>query len=273
MIIAGAVPIKGMELIKGPVKLNKDTFEIKNKELPISMGTCALLGAAFKTLEYFGKEDELTFITAGDVGEGDGSLEIYEELREINDDLTIIHYIKPKISEIIKVDFSKNVIGDAGGMYAGKAAGIGNKFHMFFPDVGELAFLADENSSHPAYVRGFISEIDDQEIPKLIKMAYTQKMPKNMVVKGSKDHIVNEGNIIETVEYPKFEAMECIGGTGDTLTGIASSLIACGFKTEKAGILGCKLNRKLGELVKPRPDTQIYEIIQKIPEALKEFDL
>ena len=38
-------------------------------------------------------------------------------------------------------------------------------------------------------------------------------------------------------------------------------------------ITGCKLNRKLGELVKPRPDTQIYEIIQKIPDALKEFDL
>ena len=86
-------------------------------ELPISMGTCALLGAAFKTLEYFGKQAELTFITAGDVGEGDGSLKIYDELHELNDDLTIIHYIKPKISEIIKVDFSKKVIGDAGGMY------------------------------------------------------------------------------------------------------------------------------------------------------------
>ena len=73
---------------------------------------------------------------------------ITSDLKEINEDLTVIHYIKPKISEILKIDFSKPIIGDAGGMYAGKAAGIGDKYHMFFPDVGELAFLADEKSSH-----------------------------------------------------------------------------------------------------------------------------
>jgi len=273
MMVAGAMPIKGMELIKGHVKLEKNKIYVQNKEFPISMGTGALIGASFKTLEYFGKEDELVFLTAGDIGEGDGSSKIYSDLKEINEDLTVIHYIKPKISEILKIDFSKPIIGDAGGMYAGKAAGIGDKYHMFFPDVGELAFLADEKSSHPAYVRGFISEIDDKEIPKLIEMAYKQKMPEHMVVKGEKDHIVQNGKIIDSVEFPKVKAMECIGGTGDTLTGITCSLIACGFKTEDAGKLGCRINRKLAEIVNPRPDTKIFEIIQKIPEALKEFEL
>ncbi|ABR54759.1 conserved hypothetical protein [Methanococcus vannielii SB] len=272
-MVAGAMPIKGMELVKGQVHIEKNKIFVKNKEFPITMGSGALVGAAFKTLEYFGMEKELIFLTAGDVGEGEGSLKIYRDLNEITEEITIIHYIKPKISEILNVDFSKTVIGDAGGMYAGKAAGIGDKFRMFFPDVGELAFLADDKSSHPAYVRGFISKIDDLDVPKLIEMAYFQKMPDNMVVKGEKDYIVQCGKIIDHVANPKFEAMECIGGTGDTLTGITTSLIACGFKIEEASILGCKLNRKLGEIVNPKPDTKIYEIIKKIPEALKEFKL
>jgi hypothetical protein len=35
---------------------------------------------------------------------------------------------------------------------AAKAA----QFDLFTPDVGELAFLADEEAPHPFYTRGFI---------------------------------------------------------------------------------------------------------------------
>ena len=155
-------------------------------------------------------------------------------------------------------------------MYAAKAANIGDKFHLFLPDVGELAFLADEKASHPAYVRGFISEIDDKKVPKLIKRAYEKsKMPKYMVVKGERDYIVKDGNILDTIEEPKIEAMECIGGTGDTLTGIISSLIQCGYKTEDACILGCRINRILGKISNAKPDTQVYELIKNIPKAFK----
>ena len=273
MIIAGTMPIKGMDLIKGAPKLSNNKIIINDKEFPVSMGTGALIGASLKTMEYFGVENDITIITAGDIGEGDGSLKIYDELREINDDLTIIHYIKPKITKIKEVDFSSKVIGDAGGMYAGKAGEIGDKFYMFFPDVGELSFLADEEASHPAYVRGFISEIDDKEVPKLIKRAYNQKMPKQMVIKGKTDYIVEDGNIVNTVGAPKIEAMECIGGTGDSLTGIVSSLIAIGYKPTKASLMGCTINRKLGEKIKAKPNTQISEIINTIPEVLKEMGL
>ncbi|EHP88108.1 NAD(P)H-hydrate dehydratase [Methanotorris formicicus] len=273
MIIAGTVPIKGLYLIVGRATLKGNKIIINNKEFPVSMGTGALIGAVLKTLEYFG-EDKPEVITAGDIGEGDGSLKIYDALKEINDDLLIIHYIKPKISKIKEIDFSPKIIADAGGMYAGKAANIGDKFHLFLPDVGELAFLADEKASHPAYVRGFISEIDDKEVPELIKRSYEKsKMPKYMVVKGEKDYVVEDENIVGTIDAPKIEAMECIGGTGDTLTGIISSLINVGFKTKDACILGCKINRMLGDVANAKPNTQIEELINIIPKVLKYLNL
>ncbi|AEF96755.1 NAD(P)H-hydrate dehydratase [Methanotorris igneus] len=273
MIIAGTMPIKGLELIRGKPTLKGNKIIINNKEFPISMGTGALIGAVLKTLEYFG-EDKLYVITAGDIGEGDGSLKIYDALKDVDDDLLIIHYIKPKISKIKEIDFSPKIIADAGGMYVAKAANIGDKFYLFLPDVGELAFLADEKASHPAYVRGFISEVDDKEVPELIKRAYEKsKMPKYMVVKGEKDYVVEDGDIVETIDAPKIEAMECIGGTGDTLTGIISSLIYCGYKTKDACVLGCKINRMLGEVANAKPNTQVDELIHNIPKVLKHLNL
>lgn len=58
-----------------------------------------MIGAVLKTLEYFDEKD-VKVITTGDIGEGDGSLKIYDALKEIDDDLVIIHYIKPKISKL-----------------------------------------------------------------------------------------------------------------------------------------------------------------------------
>ncbi len=81
MIVAGTLPIKGLDLIVGEPKIEKDKIIINNKKFPISMGTSTLVAAALKTLEYFGKEDEIKVITAGDIGEGDGSLKIYDSLK------------------------------------------------------------------------------------------------------------------------------------------------------------------------------------------------
>jgi NAD(P)H-hydrate repair Nnr-like enzyme with NAD(P)H-hydrate dehydratase domain len=78
---------------------------------------------------------------------------------------------------------------------------------------------------------------------------------------------------LEKIGAPKIEAMECIGGTGDTLTGLVSSLIYCGYKTEDACILGSKINRTLGEYLNATPRTQIEEIINIIPNVLKEMGL
>ena len=41
------------------------------------------------------------------------------------------------------------LIADAGFMYAAKMSGQSSKYDLFTPDVGELAFLADEEAPHP----------------------------------------------------------------------------------------------------------------------------
>ncbi|MCS3900566.1 NAD(P)H-hydrate repair Nnr-like enzyme with NAD(P)H-hydrate dehydratase domain [Methanococcus voltae] len=277
MVIAGTIPIHGLGLTKGNVEISFDNIRFYNEnipentvQIPISMGTATLIASCYKTLQYFNRSKELIAILAGDIGDGDGSAKIYDEISHLNNKFLIVHYIKPKISEISRVDFERNfVVGDAGGMYAGKAAGIGDKFKLFLPDVGELAFLADKDSSHPAYVRGFISEVDDLDVVKLIKMAYeTGKMPDNMIVKGETDYIVEKGEIIASVSEPKHAAMECIGGTGDNLTGIISGLIYCGYEISEACTLGCLVNREIANMIKPTPDTKINEIIDAIPDAL-----
>jgi len=70
------------------------------------------------------------------------------------------------------------------------------------------------------------------------------------------------------VDSPVEEALEAIGGTGDTLTGLVSALIEAGYKTAQAAIPAAKINRLAGHLARPSPATQVAEIIGYIPEAL-----
>jgi ADP-dependent NAD(P)H-hydrate dehydratase / NAD(P)H-hydrate epimerase len=65
--------------------------------------------------------------------------------------------------------------------------------------------------------------------------------------------------------------MEAIGGTGDTLTGIVAALIASGIDIREAAITASKVNRLAGVYAHPTPATQVREIIQYIPKALREI--
>jgi len=65
--------------------------------------------------------------------------------------------------------------------------------------------------------------------------------------------------------------MEAMGGTGDTLTGIAAALIESGMEIRKAAIVATKANRLAGYYARPTPATQVIEIIRRIPGALEEI--
>jgi ADP-dependent NAD(P)H-hydrate dehydratase / NAD(P)H-hydrate epimerase len=56
-------------------------------------------------------------------------------------------------------------------MYAAKMSGQAPSYDVFTPDMGELAFLADESAPHPFYTRGFILH-EENRAPELIKRAY-----------------------------------------------------------------------------------------------------
>jgi NAD(P)H-hydrate repair Nnr-like enzyme with NAD(P)H-hydrate dehydratase domain len=74
--------------------------------------------------------------------------------------------------------------------------------------------------------------------------------------------------VVETVDHPSFEAMEAIGGTGDSLTGLLTVLCGAGFKAIDAACLAAKANRWTGYYANPNPATQVTELIDKIPQAL-----
>jgi NAD(P)H-hydrate repair Nnr-like enzyme with NAD(P)H-hydrate dehydratase domain len=124
---------------------------------------------------------------------------------------------------------------------------------------------------HPFYTRGFILH-EDNHVPDLIARAYAHgNAPQYLLVKGSKDYIASREGVQDTIDSPIEEAMEAIGGTGDTLTGIVAALSAAGMNIQEAAIVAARTNRLAGSYAHPTPATQVMEIIRRIPEALRAF--
>jgi NAD(P)H-hydrate repair Nnr-like enzyme with NAD(P)H-hydrate dehydratase domain len=107
-------------------------------------------------------------------------------------------------------------------------------------------------------------------VPDLAARAYAHdNAARLLLVKGSRDYLTGPQGVVATIEQPNHEALEAIGGTGDTLTGIVAALIAAGYDIDTAAILGARTNRLAGHLAQPTPATQVLEIIRRIPMALE----
>jgi len=149
-------------------------------------------------------------------------------------------------------------------------SGQSETYELFTPDAGELAFLADEEAPHPFYTRGFILH-EENRIPDLITRAYEHgNAARYLLVKGRQDHVASREGIHAVIESPVDEALEAMGGTGDTLTGIVSTLIASGMETLKAAILAARINRLAGHYACPNPASQVMEMIAYIPRAMED---
>jgi NAD(P)H-hydrate repair Nnr-like enzyme with NAD(P)H-hydrate dehydratase domain len=283
LVLVGTVPMPGLGLTQGRIRYN-NALVIGDGGLDIPCAnlmhcTTAMMAAAAVACETMGYEAPYG-VTAGCIRDGSGSRLLYkfltEEAESLGADVLTLHYIVPQTKLIKQVVDSilawkkrPILIGDAGGMYAVKAAGLARHFDLFTPDPGELAFLSDADALHPAYVRHFISEVDTLDMPRLIARAYEHgDAAKVLLVKGETDYVVKEGQTITTIAEPNIAAMEPIGGTGDTITGIASALIYGGFDIIQASIIAAKTNRIAGLLCDPTPATHIGEIVAKLPEAL-----
>lgn len=279
LVIAGTVPIKGLPLTAGTPKLDNRYLILEGRRIPCGMGTSVMVLASYLTCKTMDIETPL-WVTAGDIGDSSGSKAIYEYIIEnltgIRPKVLALHYIMPIIilaQELMEVvrGVRPILIADAGSMYVMKSIGAAREFHLFTPDPGELAFLADPNATHPAYTQRYLFEIDTLDVPRLIEQAYKNgNASKVLLVKGSKDYIAEDGKILAIVEEPNIPVLEPIGGTGDTITGIASALISYGFDVKKAAILAAKTNRVAGKLSNPTTATRSTEIAMKIPRSLRE---
>jgi NAD(P)H-hydrate repair Nnr-like enzyme with NAD(P)H-hydrate dehydratase domain len=245
----------------------------------VNRGTPALLAAAVRTAEALGIPAPFTYLV-GDTGPGRGSQRLYahlvEQLPRSDFEVLAFHYLLPDVDWHNRILLALGrrpsppiLIADAGFMYAAKMSGQARDYDLFTPDVGELAFLADEMAPHPFYTRGFILH-EENRVPDLIRRAYAyENAARHLLVKGARDYVATRDGIQATVDGPSEEVLEAIGGTGDTLTGITAALIASGMEVGRAALLAARANRLAGHYARPTPATQVGEIIRHIPKAVE----
>ncbi|MFO7783717.1 MAG: NAD(P)H-hydrate dehydratase [Thermodesulfobacteriota bacterium] len=280
LTVVGTVPDKDFPLVHGEVGLEKDHIRVGKITVPVNRGTPALLAAALRTGEVLNLPSPSAYLV-GDIGQGHGSRRLYEDMvRHVGKSrarVIVFHYLQPDVDWHNKVLFAlekmnprPTLIADAGFMYAAKMSGLSEAYELFTPDAGELAFLADEEAPHPFYTRGFILH-EDNLIPDLINRAYKHKnAARYLLVKGGRDHVASKDGIHAVIDRPVNEALEAIGGTGDSLTGIVSALIASGTETVEAAVLAARINRSAGYLADPTPASQVMDIINHIHGAMDE---
>ncbi len=280
LAVVGTVPNPEFPLVAGEVTLKNGNLFIQGHEIPVKRGTPALLAAAVKTVQTLSQENPFGYLI-GDIGRGEGSQKLYQflvkELKEKHFQVIVFHYILPLVgwhsrilSTLKKKSLKPILIADAGFMYVAKMSGQAENYDIFTPDIGELAFLADELAPHPFYTRGFLLH-EENRVPDLIQRAYQHRnAARYLLVKGEKDYLANKDGIQAIIDTPMEEAMEAIGGTGDTLTGILGGLIASGKELDQGAIIAAKVNRLAGHYAQPSPGTQVGEIIQYIPKAIEE---
>lgn len=246
--------------------------------VPVQRGTAALAATAILASRELGIAPP-RLLLAGDPGSGAGSRAIYawleQNLAGIAPAGLTFHYLFPDQDWHNRVLMASQalavppiMVADAGFMYVAKMSGYADAYDLFTPDLGELAFLADEKAPHPFYTRGFLLARED-DVPPLLQRALEHgNCPKNMIIKGSKDYIVVDGRVVATVDAPSVPAMECIGGTGDLVTGLATAFLCGGAAMGEACTAAARMARLLAQLCTPNPGTQIGELIEMLPKAM-----
>ena len=244
----------------------------------VQRGTAALAATAILACEVLGVAPP-RLLLAGDPGSGAGSRAIYawleQNLAHMAPAGLTFHYLFPDqdwhnrvLMAVQALAAPPVMVADAGFMYVAKMSGYADAYDLFTPDLGELAFLADEKAPHPFYTRGFLLAQED-DVPPLLQRARDHgNCPKNMIIKGSKDYIVLDGHIAATVDAPSVASMECIGGTGDLVTGLATAFLCAGACMAEACTAAARMARLLAQHCAPNPGTQIGALIEKLPEAL-----
>jgi len=282
MLLAGTVPLEDMPLVVGEVKTERGFLVADGYRIPCMQGTGAMVSAALTAAEYL-KLDPPQVVLAGDTGQGKGSRSIYEYLIEKMPELSVgvltLHYWLPDMAltrrlcdSIEKCKKRPIVIADAASMYSAKASGLGSQFDIFTPDATEMAFLADPDATHPAYIARHLFDTDVTQTPALISAAYRQSgAARLLLVKGAVDYVVADGDIVSTITDPDVPELEAIGGTGDTITGLVSAFVYAGLELHEAAIIAARVNRMAGKFAKVTPATKIQQVVERFPDVFKEY--
>lgn len=286
ILICGTVPKRDLPLTLGEASFEGESLIVKGSsgaiEIPCTQGTAALASAACVTSEVRGCARPHVLLV-GDDGTGKGSRLLYDHLirnlPSIGTDVLLMHYILPVMGLMRRVCESAEkcrpkpfMMADASSMYAAKAAGLAPRFDLFTPDFCEMAFLADPEATHPAYVSRHLFCAEIADIDALIAAACKNKnAARTMIVKGKTDHIVENGKVLERISEPDIPALEAIGGTGDTISGIIGALVGGKIPAQRAAVIAARANRLAGKYASARPSTKIREVVENLPHALAEI--
>lgn len=282
LLIVGTVPVKDLPLTIGEVSADSEYVVVQGHHIPCAQGTGSMISAALATTSYLGIEAPQALV-AGDTGQGRGTREIYQYLVEniagLSPAVLALHYCLPIMGLMRRLCTAIDacarrpiMIADAGSMYAAKASGMAEAFDIFTPDATEMAFLADPHATHPAYVSRHLFDTDVAQTPLLVKDAYRNKSAARLLlVKGSSDYVVCDGEIVDTISEPNIPALEAVGGTGDTITGLVSAFAYADVGLREAAILAARSNRMAGEYAGVTPATRISQVIARFPAVFKDY--
>jgi ADP-dependent NAD(P)H-hydrate dehydratase / NAD(P)H-hydrate epimerase len=280
LLICGTVPYTDLPIITGEAVFTGETLVVDRQEISCTQGTAALISAACVTATYL-KQTPPQVVLVGDNGSGVGSRLLYDylikNLQTTSPQVLVLHYILPVMGLMRRVcdaatkcPQKPTMLADASSMYAAKAAGLAHQFDVFTPDLCEMAFLADTDAIHPAYISRHLFSAEIAYAPELIKSAYQHKnAAKLLLIKGAVDYVVEEGKVICTIAEPDIPALEAIGGTGDTISGMIGAFIAAGYTHKDAAIVAARANRRAGQVVRATPATKIRQIVSALLAALQ----
>ncbi len=280
-LIVGTVPQEAFPLVHERASLDgKSLLRVGSHHIPVARGTPALVAAAVLAGSVFG-QPTVDVLLAGDTGSGKGSDRIYRYFQQMDpsryDGITF-HYLQPDIDGHNRVWMSLEavakrplLVADAGFMYVAKMSGYADRYDLFTPDAGELAFLADEKAPHPFYTRGFLLQTDTA-LTDLVEKAYRHhNAARHLLIKGKTDAVVADGRIVTEISEPCIPVLEPIGGTGDTVTGTATALLHAGMDMIDACRTAAIANRMMGKLAAPDPASSIADLLRFLPQALESY--
>ena len=282
LLVVATYPEAGGPVLEGPVSFEPDgAIAIDGARVPRAQGTSAMLGAAAQVAAHLGMPAPHALV-AGDIGRGDGTRAVYDRLAaaaaSLRPSVVAFHYLQPimalmrrAVQQLAEVAPDAILVADAGGMYAAKAAGLAPRFELMTPDVGEVGFLADPEVTHPAYVSRYLFGTDAFDPPALARRAYESGgSAKTLLIKGALDLVVRDGVVQDEIAEPCVPQLEAIGGTGDTVTGLASAFLAAGFPTVDAARCACRANREAGRVIGATPAMQAADLVAALPRVLAE---
>ncbi len=282
LLVVATYPISGGPVLDGPVAIGHDRgISIGGTDVPASQGTSAMLGAACQVLAHLGRPAPHALV-AGDIGRGDGTRAVYERLpevaRRIQPTVIAFHYMQPvmalmrhALERLAEAAPDALLVADAGGMYAAKAAGLAPRFELMTPDVGEVGFLADPAVTHPAYVSHYLFGTAGFDPEVLAAKAHeTGGSARVLLIKGVRDHVARDGEVAAVIDEPCVPELEAIGGTGDTITGLASAFLAAGFPTVDAAVCASRANRAAGLAMGATPAMRASDLVAELPGVLSD---